>query len=307
MLEIERVVVGVDFSIGSRSALTQAAHRARGAGAELVVLHVIDRRIVRELAMAMRMSKEAVEQMATERAHEQLRQWLGDGAESAHSRVVVGYPSDELLAAIDGERQLLVLGLSGGSGRGPGAGALAAMCARRCHAPVLVVDDRHDRPFSHVVGCVDLSAAAPRIARWALATAAADQANVDLLHVYRPPWRNINYRTPTQTDPELKQRYVAGLEATLREINEQAVSTDAWDDTLPHDAVPEVRRPIVAANSIGVGIVEHVARCAADLLVIGRRGRIRLRHLPIGTTAERILRALPCSVLVIPSSARDAL
>lgn len=39
----------------------------------------------------------------------------------------------------------------------------------------------------------------------------------------------------------------------------------------------------------------------ADLIVIGARGRSNLAYLLLGSTAERVLTRLPCSVLVVRS------
>ncbi|MBM4361664.1 MAG: universal stress protein, partial [Deltaproteobacteria bacterium] len=39
---------------------------------------------------------------------------------------------------------------------------------------------------------------------------------------------------------------------------------------------------------------------AADLVVLGTRGRTNLRDLFLGSTAERVVRECPCSVLAVP-------
>ena len=62
------------------------------------------------------------------------------------------------------------------------------------------------------------------------------------------------------------------------------------------DGVASNARVIVAAPS--VGIVQVAEEIAPDLLVIGQSRRQPLRDSFVGTTAERIIRSVPCPVLM---------
>jgi nucleotide-binding universal stress UspA family protein len=44
----------------------------------------------------------------------------------------------------------------------------------------------------------------------------------------------------------------------------------------------------------------------ADLVVLGHKGRTNLRYVLLGSTVERLLREVPCSVLVARPPAGDA-
>ena len=48
-----------------------------------------------------------------------------------------------------------------------------------------------------------------------------------------------------------------------------------------------------------VSIVAAARRLKARFLVIGTEGRTGLRRMLLGSTAEQVLRAAPCSVLVV--------
>ena len=47
------------------------------------------------------------------------------------------------------------------------------------------------------------------------------------------------------------------------------------------------------------GIVLHAMYSNADLIVIGAKGRTNLGYVLLGSTAERLLRDLPCSLLIV--------
>ncbi|HRH96160.1 MAG TPA: universal stress protein, partial [Prosthecobacter sp.] len=52
-------------------------------------------------------------------------------------------------------------------------------------------------------------------------------------------------------------------------------------------------------RNLGRGIADHAEKAAADLIILGALGRTNLRYLLLGSTAERVLTRLPCSVLVV--------
>ena len=48
-------------------------------------------------------------------------------------------------------------------------------------------------------------------------------------------------------------------------------------------------------------IEDEAARIGADLVVIGSRGRPGLKHLLLGSIAERVVQKAPCPVLTVKS------
>ena len=56
----------------------------------------------------------------------------------------------------------------------------------------------------------------------------------------------------------------------------------------------------VLRRSPGRGIVEEAAATGASLVVVGTRGRTGIKRLLMGSTAEYVMSAAPCSVLVVP-------
>ena len=50
-------------------------------------------------------------------------------------------------------------------------------------------------------------------------------------------------------------------------------------------------------------IEEEAATCGADLVVIGTRGHGGLKHLLLGSIAERVVQKAPCPVLAVKTRA----
>ena len=53
------------------------------------------------------------------------------------------------------------------------------------------------------------------------------------------------------------------------------------------------------AGSHRCGIAEYARQVEADLVVLGTKGRTNLRYVLLGSTVERLLRDVPCSVLTV--------
>ena len=59
--------------------------------------------------------------------------------------------------------------------------------------------------------------------------------------------------------------------------------------------------------NIREAILDYVIEHKSDLVVLGTRGKSNLRTLLIGTTAERLVQHLPCSILAVkPDEVVDA-
>ena len=56
------------------------------------------------------------------------------------------------------------------------------------------------------------------------------------------------------------------------------------------------------ASNCGCGIVELTGKSGADLIILRTQGKSNLHYMFIGSTAERALRELPRSALVLKST-----
>jgi universal stress protein E len=297
MNRLKSVLVGVDFSECSKAALQQAARIAKWNRATLHVLHVIDSLAVTELAAAMEVTVEQERQTALTGARRELTRWLGntDSLGMFNTDTVIGIPLDEILKhAREVEADLVVLGATGATGAARGVGTIAVKVLRKTAAKVMLVAGPHAQPFQKIVACVDFSPTAREAVEQAKRVAAQDGSEVHFLHVFYGPWHRLHYRRETpEASPDFQKQYTDILQ---RQLNEFVGDT--------RDV--QARCVLREASSYGLGIAEYALQVNGDLIIMGNKGRTNLRYVMIGSTAERLLSELPCSVLCVrePESAR---
>jgi len=118
-------------------------------------------------------------------------------------------------------------------------------------------------------------------------------AEVHLLHSYQQPIDVITpygVAIPAGLLPEIR----AAALARLRQIAERHAGS----------GVPlQVR---VVEGSPSVAITDAAEQLRADLVVMGTRGLTGLRHLLLGSVAERTLRTARCPVLTVKAAAPKA-
>lgn len=295
MDSLKNIVVGVDFSCFSRCALKQASRIAGWNQAKMHALHVVDTSMVNHLKefwgckRALIGSQDAVEKIRNA-AQTQLEQAVAQVEDvSLDAEAITGTPFLELLRRVrDHSADLLVLGSNGSSDPTKGAGVLATKCVRKAATKVLLVRADHAEPFKNVVACVDFSESSHRVIEQAIRVAQQDGASLHLLHVCSPPWKKANYVPKPSTEDQqqhsdsLNERLQETLQPFEREMRELRIATNVVENARESD-----------------GIVQFIGDSAADLVVVGTRGRTGMRAILLGTVAERIVRESPCSVLAV--------
>jgi universal stress protein A len=94
---------------------------------------------------------------------------------------------------------------------------------------------------------------------------------------------------------------VAAPAAYFNEIREAAQrELDAWSEKLLSEGV-EVTTSL-RSDSPSPTIVEVAYEIEADLIVIGTRGLSGIKHVMLGSVAERTVRTAPCPVLTVKAS-----
>lgn len=301
MNTLQTILVAVDFSTGSRAALEQASRIARLQGAKLHVLHVVDSSAVATLAASRESSYESQSTTATEGARTALHAWLAQSEVPADAEVTIamGTPLHEILEHVRSlKADLLVAGIAGTGQTVAGAGSVSGKLARKSPSRVLLVRSTHPHAFKKVVACIDFSDTAKEVVAAARRIAIKDSASVDFLHVWQEPLISSPYggsadaligigRPTVVFTPAERQTLIEGLRHELHDFVKDAAEGIQAGEVL------------VESLNYGNGIVAHAEEAKADLIIVGGKGRTNLRYVLMGSTAERLLTRLPCSVLVV--------
>jgi nucleotide-binding universal stress UspA family protein len=294
METLKSVLVAVDLSDCSRSACAQAARIATRAGAALHVLHVVEPLVIEDLEEALPKGTD-VSGDVTRGARAELDKFTAGLRlpASAQVEVVVGPPLEATLEKAQAvAADLIVLGAYGTAGAGRGTGTLAAHIVRKSPTQVMLVDERHTAAFRSAMVGVDFSDHSARALEMALRVAKVEPCPLHVVHVFAAPWHRLHYRAPTpQASPDYQRQFRAALEAKL----EAFVSKR-------HGAAPRVAvtTALVEHPSYAQGLLDYAAKHAIDLVVVGTLGRTNLRYMLLGSTAERVVRDSPCSVMAVP-------
>lgn len=133
---------------------------------------------------------------------------------------------------------------------------------------------------------VDFSRHADPVIEWAAHLAEQHGSRLVLLHAYHLPveFQQVEgaYLPPdfwTKVKSEAEQGLAAHVEALRRRgLEAEAVVREGYPASV---------------------IEEEAERLGADLVVIGTRGLTGLRHLLLGSIAERVVQKAPCAVLTV--------
>ncbi len=269
-MRIQTILVGMDWSAAAMDAWREACLVASTFGAQVVLVHAIGDG-ADDLAAQER-------EQATLRAEELLRDMsLG---ESARPRVVVqaGRPADVLLAAAkEQEADLIVIG----AGQRTALdrlllGSAAERVVRESPAPVwLVRPGRAHQQVRKVLVALDGDPTSSMAAE----STAALRAGVFLCRTFVADLTVVT----VVADEEQLDAGEAALRRELAAIDRHGLRTEV----------------VVRSGKPAVGIVDAADEAGCDLLVMGTRGRTGLAHLWTGSTAERVIRAMPSSALVV--------
>lgn len=137
-----------------------------------------------------------------------------------------------------------------------------------------------------IVLAVDFSETSARAVEAAIDLARSGAARVDAIHAYHMPaliGMPDEVAIPSEFWAGIREAARTRLEDTLRRIREAGIEVEGH----------------LLEDSPSEAIVALARKVGADLIVMGTRGLTGLRHVLLGSVAERTLRHAPCSVLVV--------
>ena len=301
MDSLRNIIVGLDFTSASKEALDQAARIAAWNGATLYVMHVVDSSILDSVLGLVGLGTDQSWNGIQEQARALAEKVAAEGrlTDGARVDVCIGSPIERLVHSVRAHAaDLLVLGVrnAGSGGRGPGP--VATACLRHAPTEVLLVREGHTGPYKSIVACTDFSGTSYLAVQMAVRVAQRDKSALRIMHVAMPPRMDMAYAgNPLGFWPgqplkvmDMWNHYRSSLEPTMEKFVEPLRNEmSALNVTLD----------ISEHEHYGRGIAAYVKEHKADLLVLGNQGKTNLRYALLGSTAERALAELPCSVLVV--------
>lgn len=299
------IVVGVDESASSQTALEWAVGAADRQGCAVTALHVW--RWNRSALSLLLPDAPSLAAAARESVETQVEKALANRAPGAapvrvEGRVVEGDPASALLSAAD-DASLLVLGTHGQGSRlrrvlSPPLGSVASHCLSQSGVPVaLIPSHASSAPPRRIVVGVDGSPSSAAALRWAVAHARATGAPVIALLA----WQLTTVPPPSSTREDWSVPPLAEWEAVARSMLEATV-----DSALDEQDAAGVQQ-LLLHRPAAAGVLETVR--ADDLLVLGERGRGGFDRLLLGSVSRQCAEHAPCPVVIVPSrvAEREAL
>jgi nucleotide-binding universal stress UspA family protein len=136
---------------------------------------------------------------------------------------------------------------------------------------------------------VDFSDHTPALLEWAAHLAEEHGSRIILLHAYHLPVEFQQFEgayLPADFWASVKTEAERQLAETAEQLRPRGIEVET----------------VVCEGYAATVIVEEAALRDADLIVIGTRGLSGLKHLLLGSIAERVVQKAPCPVLTVKSS-----
>ena len=292
MVRFQKILCPVDFFPGSLRALDYAVKLAKNYGAGIHALHVVSPVIsgaygteISVASLTAAFQKDSIHQMAA------LKTKLKKSGVPIETEVLLGTIDVEIRRAIAKRKiDLVVVGTHGRRGVERWVlGSVTERLMRHCTVPLLVTaSDRHIRSappaIRRILVTTDFSEGTAGTLKYAFSMAQECQAKITLLHIVDDVSVDLPYK--------LRESVIRGVRRKLEELLPSGVRD--WCDIKTRI---ETGMPYRA-------ILKILKSEKADLLVMNVHGKSLLERALIGSTAERVVRAAPCPVLLIPRGLR---
>lgn len=291
---VPRILVATDFSETAAVALDWGAELAAQQGARLELVHALTlppsvAEYVPQAGPDLTFELQKAARLKLEETAASVRDRLPE----LDTLLVQGTPSRVILdRAEEVGAEVIVLGTRGLSGlRHLLLGSTAERVVQRAHCPVLCVhpeDKGRHRPIRSILVPTDFSDDAD------LAIAKAHEilaplesgAALTLVHAFSLP---IEYTAYGPIPVSVHYLRDAGLDAERRlfELEERLKAEGVEVETVAREGDPLTV------------ILEEAKSRKVDLIAMGTRGLTGIRHLLLGSTAERVVLHAPCPVLTV--------
>jgi nucleotide-binding universal stress UspA family protein len=291
-VSLARILVGVDFSPESDTAILHAAELARQRGARLLLAHVMalpaDLLGDSSYDPLFRAQQSSVD-LGTEHRNQATDLLLAIEARcqaiGVETEVVLvdDNPSDGLARIADElGADLLVVGTHGRTGlRRFLLGSVAERTVRLARVNTMVARGPvvEGKMYERVLVATDFSASAD-VALTSAVALAPPTASIEVVHLWQTPMMPTGAPIDPMRD-EIERRVAERGERLMQGQNRARV------------------RFVALEGSAAEGIRRHAEESGCDLIVIGSHGRRGVRRWLLGSVAEAVVRHASCAVLVV--------
>jgi universal stress protein E len=192
-------------------------------------------------------------------------------------------------AALRDQADLVIVGKRNESSEdGRKLGNVAVKLLRKCPTPVWVVKPEHDLVHRLVLAATDLEPVGDQAVRFAAYVAKRHECELHIVHAWQMPFA-LQMESANMDDEELAQEVEEVRQACIDHIKQSLGKYEG-----PHE--PHIH---TSKGSPAQMIREAVNHLDPDLLVMGTISRAGLAGVLIGSTAERLLDRVDCSILAV--------
>lgn len=286
------ILCPVDFSETSRVAVGWSRQLATDLEGELTVLHALDTALLNVGNLV------AVPQGGAElrsQAERKMAEWV-DELDLSASRVLIeeGVPADVIVKATeDHDVDLLVMGTHGLSGlQKLLLGSVMEKVLHRVQVPLLSFSPRlPEAPHApkNILLAIDFGPETKSVVRHGVWLAEHFGAKLFGAHAVPVPYIVLNDRSMERLTPEQLER----LKDTLTAERREELS----------ELFPASSTPVEVVSTVGSAyraMLEAVEQHDIDLIVMGRGGHGKRNLGWVGSTCHKMVRSVPCPVLIVP-------
>ncbi len=275
---MKRLLVGIDGSEPSKTALRWAASVAQPIGAEVVALNAWS-----PAQMELPPEEWEDEHREVQDDLDAAVRSLGADAPATRTEVIDGEPAYVILdRATTEDADLIVVGHRGGGGfLGLRVGSVADLLAHHTTRPLAVITDDPPLPVRRILLGVDGSEGSAAAVHRCASFASALKADVIAVAVYAQQFEIV------PEDAEGNLHYV-----------ERAMNDD-WIAPL-RDAGVTVRPKVVHARHVAEALIDAAEEADVQMIVVGTHGVAPIIKLRLGGVAMRVLHSTQLPVVLVP-------
>lgn len=282
MRSLQTLLLATDFGPATHSLTLITARLARVFGSRIVPLHVVD---VHSDSILVDYFRRQIGQRLMDPLVAALTE---EAVDVAHPVVLTGSVVDQIIRKADElEADLIIMGAAQPDDDGTvSLGPHAEAVMQRAHQPVLVIRPEASMGLRKILCPFDGSETSLRGLKNAIRLAQAFQAELRVLSVI-PQVNWIKAAAEVGSLTNVHQQYSEQWEQNFRAALE---NTDfggvSWSSEVRHGSTDSE----ISSSAKAMG---------ADLIVMGATGKSGVTRMLLGSTTRRVLRKLPCSLLVV--------